>query len=119
MSTTTKIMNAFLKGQSLKYKHIKTNGNNITIDDVKVCYKASHSKGINIKVNFTKECPIKTYNTILSYINNQWKLTNKNGERVLIGQTGITSNPVNDSTVGFMMFNKSGQQFFNRTFIIE
>ena len=115
MSTTTKIMNAFLKGQTLKYKHIKTNGNNITIDDIKVCYKSSHSKGINIKVNFTKECPTKTYNTILSYINTKWQLANRlNGERVLIGQTGITSNPVDDSTVGFMMFNKAGQQFFNR-----
>ena len=118
--STTKIMNAFLKGQTLKYKNIKTNGNNITIDDVKVCYKASHSKGINIKVNFTKDCTIKTYNIILSYINTQWKLTNKNGERVLIGESGIATNPITENqTVGFIQFNKSGQQFFNRTFLID
>ena len=85
------------------------------LDDKKLVFKCSHSKGTNIKVNFINDCSIDTFNVILSYINSKWLITTKDNKRVLIGQSGVMSNPVNDSTVGFMMFNRSGQQFFNRS----
>ena len=111
--TTEKIMNAFLSGKPLKRKHIETNGSSIMLDDKKLVFKCSHSKGTNIKVNFLNRCDLDTFNIILSYINSQWLITNKDDKRVLIGQSGVTSNPVNQNTIGFMMFNRSGQQYFN------
>jgi len=112
--TTQNIMNAFLSGKPLKRKHLETDGTSIILDDQKLVFKCSHSKGTNIKVNFLNRCDLDTFNTILGFINSQWLITTKDNKRVLIGQSGVMSNPVDDSTVGFMQFNRSGQQFFNR-----
>ena len=112
--TTENIMNAFLSGKPLKRKHIRTNGTSLILDDQKLVFKCSHSKGTNIKVNFLNRCDLDTFNTILSYISDNWKLTTKDNKRVLIGSSGVTSNPCNNSSVGFMMLNRSGQQFFYR-----
>jgi hypothetical protein len=121
-SSTENIMKAFLSGKVLKRKHIETDGNALYIDSVKTVYKSSHSKGINIKVSFwnlanlTKACEVDTFNTILSYINNAWKVTtNEDNKKCLIGiKSKVMSNPIDGTEVGFMMLNKRGQQFFNR-----
>jgi hypothetical protein len=112
--TTEKIMNAFLSGRPLKRKHLETNGLSIMLDNQKLVFKCSHSKGTNIKVNFINDCDLDTFNTILGFINSQWLITTQDNKKVLIGQSGVMSNPVDDSTVGFMQFNRSGQQFYNR-----
>ena len=112
--TTEKIMNAFLNGQPLKRKHIQTNGTHIMLDNQKLVFKCSHSKGTNIKVNFINDCSIDTFNTILGFINSQWLITSKDNKKVLIGQSGLMSNPVDGNCIGFMQFNRNGQQFYNR-----
>ena len=117
--TTEKIMNAFLSGKPLKRKHIRTNGTSIMLDDQKLVFKCAYSSGkTNIKVNFIDNCSVDTFNTILSYISDNWKLTTKDNKRVLIGQSGVMSNPVNKTCIGFMMINRSGQQHFNKRGIL-
>ena len=97
-----KIIKTFLDNGKYKSKHFKVKNKCLYFDSIKIAYKGSHARGDNVKIIFNTKISTSLYNDLLCFVSSVYQLKHYKGNRCLQGQTGIYTNPVDKTEIGFL-----------------